>query len=135
MLLEALLNDTALPGDDALFAVTCSWSGTSQPTARDGMVARAVPAAVHWRSDDLATQPGYHSWHHYFVARTTVDDPALGQLLLLVASDGTDGVLLADRTLDWLYHPFDGGARVIAGSTDARDGLAAEYNAWLSPER
>ncbi|WP_199428897.1 DUF3885 domain-containing protein [Qaidamihabitans albus] len=135
VLLEALLDDTPLPGDDVLLAITCSWSATSEPTARDELVARVMPEAVHWRSDDLGIDPGYHAWQHHFVARTTVNDPALDQLLSLVANDGTDGVILTDRTLSWLYHPFDGGARVITSNTGARDSLAADHYTWLPFER
>ncbi len=32
----------------------------------------------------------------------------------------------------WLYHPYDGGADVIARSSLERDGLAARYGSWLS---
>jgi hypothetical protein len=130
-LLSALLDETAAPDDDTLVAITCSWSATSRPTPRDVAVAAAMPEAAHWRSDDLATEPGFHSWQHHFVSRTALSDPALDRLLRTVAVDLTDGVILTDRILSWLYHPYDGGADVIAGSVEVRDRLATTHLAWL----
>lgn len=132
-LLSVLLDETVAPGDDTLVAITCSWSATSEPTPRYTVVAAAMPEAAHWRSDDFATEPGFHSWQHHFVSRTALSDPALNRLLQTVAVDDTDGVILTDRTLSWLYHPYDGGADVIAGSVQVRDRLATTHLAWLPP--
>ncbi|MFG2415001.1 DUF3885 domain-containing protein [Streptomyces goshikiensis] len=131
-LLAALLDDRPA-ADRTLKAITCAWSATPSPTPRDTAVTAAVPEAVHWRSDDLATEPGFHSWQHHYVSRTHLDDPALDQLLLCVADDVTDGVILTDATCAWIFHPYDGGADVFAGSVEARDRLAAAYADWLPP--
>lgn len=128
--LAALLDDSP-SADRTLKAITCAWSATPSPTPRDTAVTAAVPEAVHWRSDDLATDPGFHSWQHHYVSRTHLDDPALDQLLLCVADDMTDGVILTDATCAWIFHPYDGGADVFAGSVEARDRLAAAFADWL----
>jgi hypothetical protein len=134
VLLDSLLDDTIFPGDDALVAVTCSWSATSELSPRNSYLADTVPEATHWRSDDRATEPGFHSWQHHFVTRTALGDPTLDRLLLAVADDHTDGVILTDRALSWLYHPYDGGADIFA-STGTREQLAANHSAWLPPPR
>jgi hypothetical protein len=131
-LLAALLAD-AEPGDGALITITCSWSATSRPTPRDVAVASSTPAAVHWRSDDLATEPGFPSWQHHHVSRSGLRDPLLDRLLLCVADDMTDGVMLTSDTCAWAFHPYDGGADVFAASVEARDRLSAAFADWLAP--
>jgi hypothetical protein len=130
LLLAALLGGIA-PSTQALVAITCSWSATSQPTARDVAVAATTPGAVHWRSDDLATDPGFHSWQHHYVSETSLDDLALDDLLLCVADDMTDGVIMTNTTCGWAFHPYDGGVDVFAGSLQDRNRLAAAYAQWL----
>lgn len=49
-----------------------------------------------------------------------------------VADDEASGVIIADAELRWLYHPYDGGADVIAATTRQRDQLMAEFSDWLS---
>ena len=123
----------AEPETVRLVAVTCSWSESARPVPRDMAVAGATPDAYYWRSDDLATEPGFESWQHHYVSDTTLASPELDQLLMTVADDMTAGVLIAAADLSWLYHPYDGGADAITGSADARDRLAATFARWQSP--
>ncbi len=60
-------------------------------------------------------------------------DPALDRLLLCVADDMTDGVILTNTTCDWVFHPYDGGADIFTNSTEDRDRLSAAYADWLPP--
>lgn len=115
----------------SLVAITCSWSSTSLPTPRDQAVAATTPDAVFWRSDDLATQPGFGSWQHHYASRIDMADPARDQLLLCVADDMTDAVILTNATCAWVLHPYDGGMVVFAGSTEDRDRLSATHADWL----
>jgi hypothetical protein len=121
------------PRSARLVAVTCSWSETYRPVPRDSAVSEAMPDALHWLSVNRATDPGYESWQHHFVSATALGSPALDRLLRAVADDMTDGVLIVPDTFDWLYHPYDGGADVIAASVDDRDRLAADFARWRSP--
>jgi hypothetical protein len=92
----------------------------------------------HWRSHDLATEPGFHSWQHHYASPLGLRDPALDQLLLCVADDMTDGVILTNHTADWAFHPYDGGAEVFAPNAEAGDQLSATYADWavpISPEK
>jgi hypothetical protein len=45
---------------------------------------------------------------------------------------GTAGVIVTTAGLRWLYHPYDGGADIIAASTDRRDQLRQAHEDWLS---
>ena len=90
-----------------------------------------MPDAAYWRSDDLATEPGFHSWQHTFVSRTRLGDAALDDLLGLVVQDMTDDVIVVDSTLGWLYHPYDGGADLIAGY-NLRHRLITTHPEWCA---
>ncbi|MET8028535.1 DUF3885 domain-containing protein [Streptomyces avermitilis] len=129
-LLENLLGDATV-GDGGLVAITCSWSATGSPTPRDSTVAATTPRAAHWRSDDLATEPGFPSWWHFYVSAMDLRDPALDRLLLCVADDMTDGVILTEPACAWAVHPYDGGVDVFAESIGVRDELVSAYAAWL----
>ena len=78
-------------------------------------------------------EPGFDSWIHLWVSDTPWASGAIDPLLELVATDGTDGVIVTDEELSWLYHPYDGGADVIARSVRERVRLAARHADWLSP--
>ncbi|MFF4448774.1 hypothetical protein [Streptomyces sp. NPDC001502] len=97
----------------------------------DTTVAATTPRAAHWRSDDLATEPGFHAWQHHFVSATDLRDPALDRLLLCVADDMTDSVILTEPACAWAVHPCDGGVDVFVGSVAVRDELASAYAPWL----
>jgi hypothetical protein len=125
---------TALAADaGTLTAITRSWSATSDPTPRHATVAATTPDATHWRSDDLAWEPGFSSWQHHYISPAALAGPALDELLLCVADDMTDGVILTDDTCAWAYHPYDGGADVFTTTTQARHELAAAHADWLAP--
>lgn len=132
LLLGALLSD-AMPGGETLLAITCSWSPTSAPTQRDPAVAATTPGAAYWRSDDLATDPGFHSWQHHYVSRLDMTDTALDQLLLCAANDMTDGVILTNHTCSWVFHPYDGGVDIFTVNIEHRDQLSTAYADWLAP--
>jgi hypothetical protein len=50
-----------------------------------------------------------------------------------VAEEERWNVTIADAAGEWRYHPYDGGADVIARTVEQRDALATEFAAWLSP--
>jgi hypothetical protein len=58
-------------------------------------------------------------------------DPELDQLLLCVANDMTDGVIMTNDSCAWVFHPYDGGVDIFANSSEGRDQLSAMYADWL----
>ena len=53
--------------------------------------------------------------------------------LLRAAADGQlVGMIIISMDADWLYHPYDGGADIIAASPKARDDLREKFQSWLS---
>lgn len=92
-------------GQEDLIAVTCSWSDGPEPAPRDAAVRRSMPGAVHWRSHDRATEPGYSSWEHRFASAVPPDDPSLRALARSALGDCADGILLLDASARWAVHP------------------------------
>jgi hypothetical protein len=47
----------------------------------------------------------------------------------------TEGVIIITTAdINWLYHPYDGGADVIAATVVQRDRLRREHREWLSAQ-
>ena len=82
-------------------------------------------------SDD--SDPEAIIWWHVYLSRRRLTKDGLDPLLRVVADDRTWGVVIAPDGLDWLYHPYDGGADVLLPSAVCRDKLAAAHRDWLSP--
>jgi hypothetical protein len=82
---------------------------------------RRVPP-VHGEALEIAvyaTEAHHPSEELDAVVRAVVDEELAG--MIIVPPSGA-----------WLYHPYDGGADVIAPSPHARDALRARFEAWLS---
>jgi len=118
-----------------LLVVTCSWSQRRRPGSRARGAAALRDRAAYWRSilpDD--SDPDFLIWTHLFGARKSVGGRYLRRLLRRVADDKTAGVIIADPDWHWLYHPYDGGADVIASTPAQRDALRERHADWLSTD-
>lgn len=92
-----------------------------------------LPAAEHWTSiltDDSV--PGEEIWTHLWVSAVRFPGADLSRLLCLAADYATAGVIITTADMSWLYHPYDGGADVIAATAGQRDQLRREHQEWLS---
>ena len=125
------LDSNASAVDADLVVVTCSWSGSAQVTARDQAVTAVDPDAQHWRSVSLGDDD-FESWIHLWVSDCKWAHSSLDALFALVANDWTSDVIVCDQRCNWLYHPYDGGADVLAPSEAVRDSLAQRHRLWLS---
>lgn len=120
-----------MPGE--VLVVTTAWSDSREPAEREPRLARLFPDAVHWMSVLLENpdDTGWESWWHLYVAMSPWQGRELDPLLRLVADEETTGVIIAAPDLAWLYHPYDGGADVIARYKGERDRLARRHSDWL----
>lgn len=125
------LDPAARAVDAGLVVVTCSWSASEPVTARDEAVAGVSPGAQHWRSVSLGDDE-FESWIHLWVSDHDWAHAALDALFSLVANDWTSDVIVCDPGCTWLYHPYDGGADVLAPSDAVRDSLKQRHRSWLS---
>lgn len=131
--LAELISHDGAGGEGELVVMTASWSDGPGLTPREAGLSRAMPAAAHWTSvltDDSV--PGEETWTHLWVSGTRLHSEELFQLLRLVADDGTAGVIITTPEMGWLYHPYDGGADVIAATAVHRDQLHRAHRDWLS---
>ena len=67
------------------------------------------------------------------ISRQQFQPGILDDLLRRVADWQATGVLVTDTALRWLFHPYDGGADLIASSAIERDQLKTRFKEWLSP--
>ncbi len=116
---------------DALAVVTCSWSASSKPTSRDDKLESTSPNATFWHSVLREVDEHDEFWTHLFVDVVPWKLGALDDLLLLVADSGAGDVILAPTDFEWLDHPYDGGADVIAPTTERRDEIKDHHRDWL----
>lgn len=131
--IDELVSRTDDSGDTVL-VVTCAWSGSSKPVPRDDAVHAASPHAVYWQSVLREADEDYESWTHLYVDVVAWQRGAIDDVLVLVANCGTADAFVAPMNLEWLYHPYDGGADVIAPSTARRDAIRDEHRDWLSQQ-
>lgn len=114
--------------------ITCAWGDRADRGRKPDLVA-ADPAASFWRSYQRDPEPDHSAVSTHLWTSTRPWSPgSLDELLTLVADGRTVDVIIAPPSFAWLYHPYDGGADVIAASTVKRDRLAARYQSWLSPD-
>jgi hypothetical protein len=120
--------------------LTMGWTREARPP-RPAAVARQLRldrdtrprGGTWWQSvveDD--SDPDVRFWTHVFVEHRTLDDARLRGVLRRVADDEMADVVIAPPDLRWLYHPYDGGADVIAPTPAERDALRARHPDWLS---
>ncbi|GHU11141.1 hypothetical protein FACS1894185_3890 [Betaproteobacteria bacterium] len=83
---------------------------------------RTIEADVYDRTDDAPL----------YAIRLPLTPKALDPLLRLVADDQIGGVIITDDSATWVYHPYDGGADVIAPTMSVRSTLCERYADWLS---
>ncbi len=117
--------------DEALI-VSMSASSSPRPTRRGSAVASAAPHAKHWSSFAVDESGPETYWQHAYLSRLPLDPHRLDPLLRAVADGVAWGIIIAPDDLDWLYHPYDGGADVFPSTTRQQDELAAAHRNWLS---
>jgi hypothetical protein len=94
-----------------------------------GWTKRYLPGAWPWRKWRHDSDEESDPFHYFWVssARQVRD---LGPLLERVAAWQAT-VWISDNGLNWMYHPYDGGADVYARTADERDSLVSSYSTWL----
>ncbi len=122
------------PGDggEEILVVSASWSASPEPANRDPGLTSVMPAA-YWTSVLTdASIPGDEIWTHLWASASRLPGDDLTRLLRLAADDETAGVIITSAAMSWLYAPCDGGADVIAATSQHRDELRHRHQHWLS---
>lgn len=120
-----------------LVVITCEWTHSSTPAQAD-IEKHAKQGEKYWMSfleDPSETNPDLITYRHLYVNTYPWATGILDDLLIAVSNDEASGVIIAPTNLDWLYHPYDGGADVILYTTSEHDQLKSRHQEWLSRDR
>lgn len=128
---RSVLLELARDARAALFVVTYSWSDSEVAVPRSEALDFLMPG-TSWASSVVDENDPEPYWVHLFLSTCNLDELRMNQLLRLCADDELGGLIIFDRTLTWLYAPYDGGADVILPSPAHRDRLRDEHVDWLS---
>jgi hypothetical protein len=88
--------------------------------------------AVPWLTIEPGDDSPFEDAQRLYVSMTSFDRQTLDPLLRGVADGEIFDVIIAPMDLRWLYHPYDGGADVIAPTAHDRDVLKNRHADWLS---
>lgn len=117
-------------GRPVALVFTSAWGAPDDRRRKSDLVA-ADPSASFWRSDEWDPDPESGAvWTHRWVSARPWSPGCIDALLALVGDWRTADVIVAPFSLAWLYHPYDGGADVIAPTSAERDRLAFEFGSW-----
>lgn len=128
--LAGLLSGDGPGTDRELLVVMASWSGSE--LVPDDEAPAGLPAADYWASILTGGVPGEETRTYLRAAALRFPGEELSRLLRLVADDVLAGMIITTADMRWLYHPYDGGADVIAATPAERDQLRSEHPEWLS---
>jgi hypothetical protein len=93
---------------------------------------RRHPGAVSWLTIEPDDRSFFEIALRLYAGVTSHDRRTLDPLLRGVADDEISYVIIAPLDLRWLYHPYDGGADIIAPTAHDRDALKDRHADWLS---
>jgi hypothetical protein len=117
-----------LGADDGLYVI----AGYFEDAQGRISAARAHHGAVPW----MTIQPDERTYFvdpmTLYVSVTSLERSALDPFLRAVADAEIAYAIIAPPDLRWLYHPYDGGADVIAPTAHDRDVLKDRHADWLS---
>jgi hypothetical protein len=120
-----------LGSTEEVLLLTTAWSTSREPARMWDELARVLPDARYWTSILRDEDEGEEFWNHVYVCVSSRRSTELEALLQLVADDVTRDVIITSRDLRWLYHPYDGGADVIARTATERDEIRSRHSGWL----
>jgi hypothetical protein len=92
----------------------------------------SVPGEVFWQSVENADY--FEEPAQLYVSSIPYPSPDFDDVLRAAADWELAHAVVGPEDLGWLYHPYDGGADVIARSPEERDRLRAQFRDWLSPD-
>jgi hypothetical protein len=88
------------------------------------------PRAELWRT--VPPERGEEMEMAVYATESHHPSEELDALIRAVVDEELVGMIIVPPSGAWLYHPYDGGADVIAPSPHARDALRQRFGDWLS---
>jgi hypothetical protein len=124
---HSVLDELAASGD--CFVIAAGFGSEDLSAGRLSL----LPAATYWRTvtepDDPEPEPVVAQ---LYVSLMRYPSSELDDVLISAADWQLAWTIVAPPDLHWLYHPYDGGADVIAPSSLERDRLKGKFARWLS---
>lgn len=117
-----------LGADDGLYVIAGYFDDA------DGRIA-AAPAhhgAVPWMTVQPDERTAFEIPMTLYAGKAALEPAVLDPFLRAVADAEIAYAIIAPPDLRWLYHPYDGGADVIAPTPHDRDALKKRHADWLS---
>lgn len=114
--------------DDGLFVIVGCFEDAEGHVSPDP---RTPPGAVPWLRVEPDDRSSFVIPLHLYAGTSAHDRAALDPLLRGVADDELGYVIITPRDLRWLYHPYDGGADIIAPTAHERGALKVRHHDWL----
>lgn len=122
---------SALLGDGEPIVVVCTgYSDTEVPVPPADP--HAVLASLELVPLDTRTVDDPNIYWHFWAAPARWRSGRFDKLLMRVASDEIENVLLVNPDRRAVYHPYDGGADVIGADMFVCDSLRRDFRPWLS---
>lgn len=115
--------------DDGLYVIVGCFEDAEGTVSPDP---RTPPGAVSWLTIEPDDRSNFEIPLHLYAGFGPHDRSVFDPFLRGVADDEIGYVIIAPRDLRWLYHPYDGGADIIAPTTCERDALKTRHHSWLS---
>jgi hypothetical protein len=88
------------------------------------------PGATHWRT--IEGDDYLEGQAQLYASLMAYPSSSLDSVLRAAADWQLAWTIIGPPDLRWLYHPYDGGADIIAPSSIVRDHLKDKFAAWLS---
>ena len=83
--------------------------------------------------DKLAAWRAIEEDHRqYYIYKILWHSHSMDRLLTSVINDEVAGVIVVPESMEWLYHPYDGGVDIITSSIEQKNRLKDKYADWLS---
>ena len=93
-----------------------------------GWTKKYLAGSWPWRAWPDPPERGEAVFYHWVLQLPTLE--AMEPVLQRVADEQAT-IVISNARLDWLYHPYDGGADVYTATTAERDALRERYSEWL----
>lgn len=93
-----------------------------------GWTRKYLEGAWPWLKSPNPPERGEAVFYHWVLQHPTLE--AMEPVLQRVAAEEAT-IVISNAALDWLYHPYDGGADVYTATTAGRDALRGRYAEWL----
>lgn len=122
---------------DYIFVLTSQWTKDANPSEDDIKKHAEVYQGSYWLSfqeDPEEDDPEFIMYRHIYAERLQWRKRSVDDILSDVAQDKTRGVILASENMDWLYHPYDGGADVITQNETTLDMHKRRFPKWLADD-